>query len=159
MAYACPILFIQWCSFVHISSPSSSCRRIAYWLMFTFALYPTCKWMLTPQGVNQVMDILTGLPGIIIFKALWATFCKEKWYIGTAYYLLLVVKCGANLDKEMCQQLKDSELWRMQWIVDKLPRDTFENIPRNNDTPSREQQPALPRGRDGIKSDLMIQLR
>ena len=39
----------------------------------------------TPQGVEQVTDI-TGLPGIIICKALWASFSKKKRYIRTAYY-------------------------------------------------------------------------
>ncbi len=39
----------------------------------------------TPQGVEEVMDV-TDLPGVIIYKALWASFSKEKWYLRTTYY-------------------------------------------------------------------------
>ncbi len=36
-----------------------------------------CKQVYTPQGVEQVLDV-TGLSGVIICKALWASFGKEK---------------------------------------------------------------------------------
>ncbi len=39
----------------------------------------------TPRGVEQVTDV-TGLPGVIICKALWPSFSQEKRYIRTAYY-------------------------------------------------------------------------
>ncbi len=49
-----------------------------------------CKWVYTPQGVEQVMDI-TGLPGIIICKALWASFGKEKALYRNCILLLLLL--------------------------------------------------------------------
>ncbi len=42
-----------------------------------------------PRGVEQVMDI-TGLPGIIICKALWASFGKEKALYKNCILLLLL---------------------------------------------------------------------
>ncbi len=39
----------------------------------------------TPRGVERVTE-WTGLPGVIICKALWASFGQEKRYIRTAYY-------------------------------------------------------------------------
>ncbi len=41
--------------------------------------------MYTAQGVEQVIDV-RGLPEVLICKALWASFGKEKRYIRTAYY-------------------------------------------------------------------------
>ncbi len=42
------------CSFVHISSPSSSRQRIAYyWLMFTFGLYPTLNKILLTHSLTH----------------------------------------------------------------------------------------------------------
>ncbi len=42
----------------------------------------------TPQGVEQVMDV-TGLPGVMICKALWASFGKEKALYKNCILLLL----------------------------------------------------------------------
>ncbi len=44
-----------------------------------------CEGVYTPRGVEQVTNV-TGLPGVIICKALWATFSQKKRYIRTAYY-------------------------------------------------------------------------
>ncbi len=40
-------------------------------------VYSMYKRVYSPQGVEQVMDV-TGLPGVIICKALWVSFGKEK---------------------------------------------------------------------------------
>ncbi len=48
-----------------------------------------CKRVYAPQEVEQVTDI-TGLPWVIICKALWATFGKKKRYIRTAYYYRII---------------------------------------------------------------------
>ncbi len=49
-----------------------------------------CKRVYTPQGVEQVMDV-TGLPGIIICKALWASLGKGKALYKNCILLLLKV--------------------------------------------------------------------
>ncbi len=43
----------------------------------TYITLEACERVYTPQGVEQVIDV-TGLPGVIMCKALWASFGKEK---------------------------------------------------------------------------------
>ena len=49
-----------------------------------------CKRVYTPQGGEQVMDA-KGLPGIVICKALWASFGKEKALYKNCILLLLLL--------------------------------------------------------------------
>ncbi len=55
-----------------------------------------CKQVYTPQGVERVMDV-TGLPGVIIYKALWASFGKEKALYKNC--ILLIFLQGNNFQQ------------------------------------------------------------
>ncbi len=75
----------QWCL-------GSLCRKWVpgdrqKWQLYLDYLWrlEACKRVYTPHGVDQVTDV-TGLPGVIICKALWASFGKKKRYVRTAYY-------------------------------------------------------------------------
>ncbi len=75
----------QWClgSLSHKWVPGYR-QRWQLYLDYPWRL-EACERVYTPRGVEQVMDV-TGLPGIIICKALWASFSQEKRYIRTAYH-------------------------------------------------------------------------
>ncbi len=80
----------QWClgSLSHKWVPGDRPRWQLY-LNYLWCL-EACERVYSP-GSWAGDGCITGLPGIIICKALWASFDQEKRYIRTAYYYYYII--------------------------------------------------------------------